>query len=329
MSAPVERARPGRRRRRCCRGGTPAGPRPPARSPRRPPRRAGPTPPGGAPRRSPSPPARSPTPVQNASASPTQCAWTAARSSPASHGSATAAPAWQYHAGEVSKARGSAASRSGQPVDAVPHVAPGVPAGLVRHDPVPAGVAPRARPPRAGRAATCSPRRRRRRPSRAGSAASPATAWRRAPRACPRAGGAQGVEVDAAPVGGLHHADGDDVELGVPAPRAASSSASTTLTPRTACAANGNETLVNSPSATSTRAPAGTLAAISPTSADTDAADRHPVRRHPDEVGERARRRGDGRVEVGRPRGAAAPVVDRGRPPRRRRRPVGRRRSPC
>ena len=46
---------------------------------------------------------------------------------------------------------------------------------------------------------------------------------------------------------------------------------STTLTPRAVCAANGNETLVNSPSATSTRAPAGSAAATSPISADTDA----------------------------------------------------------
>ena len=41
--------------------------------------------------------------------------------------------------------------------------------------------------------------------------------------------------------------------------------------PRAACAANGQLTLVNSPAATSTRAPSGTLAAISPTSDDTDA----------------------------------------------------------
>ena len=40
--------------------------------------------------------------------------------------------------------------------------------------------------------------------------------------------------------------------------------------------------------------------------------DRDPVHRHPDQVGERGTARGDGRVEVGRPRGAAAPVVDRG-----------------
>ena len=50
-----------------------------------------------------------------------------------------------------------------------------------------------------------------------------------------------------------------------------SSGHSTTVTPRYACAANGNETLVNSPAATSTRAPSGSAAATSPTSGETDA----------------------------------------------------------
>ena len=44
---------------------------------------------------------------------------------------------------------------------------------------------------------------------------------------------------------------------------------SVTVTPRPACAANGQLTLVNSPAATSTRVPSGTLAATSPTSAET------------------------------------------------------------
>ncbi len=43
------------------------------------------------------------------------------------------------------------------------------------------------------------------------------------------------------------------------------------MTPRPLCAANGQLTLVNSPRATSTRAPSGTLAASSPTSGDTPA----------------------------------------------------------
>src|SRR6185312_13946247 len=48
-----------------------------------------------------------------------------------------------------------------------------------------------------------------------------------------------------------------------------SSSACTSVTPRPDCAANGHVTLVNSPAATSTLAPSGTLAASNPTNADT------------------------------------------------------------
>ena len=54
-------------------------------------------------------------PVRTASASPTQCARTAARSRPASQGSTAAAPTWENHAGDASNRRAESASRRGSP----------------------------------------------------------------------------------------------------------------------------------------------------------------------------------------------------------------------
>ena len=89
----AERGRPrGRRRRRCCRGGTPAGPPRRARSTATPAAASRCQRVRAADRDDRRSRRRQPHPARSASARPAQCARTAARSSPASHGSATAAP---------------------------------------------------------------------------------------------------------------------------------------------------------------------------------------------------------------------------------------------
>jgi hypothetical protein len=89
--------------------------------------------------------------------------------------------------------------------------------------------------------------------------------------------------------------------------------------PRPAWAAKGNETLVNSPSATRTRAPSGTAAATSPTSAETNPPT--AIRSTGTRAGRR-RRRAQRRLP-GQNQRAARPPAARPRPHRPRRPPRG------
>ena len=199
------------------RGGTPAAPRPPGAPPRPRRRRAAPSRPGGGPRRSPSPRARRPRPAQNASASPTQCACTAAA---VQHPPATAARP-RRPPGSTTRARcrrparrrrGAAAGRRRWPTGRPRRTSP----PWCGHDrPAGAQRQPR-RATRAEQPLVAAPPRRRRRSDRSASSQPSGLGGVEHHAGAAGAGGPQRVEVGDPAVGGLHHADRDDVVVGGP-----------------------------------------------------------------------------------------------------------------
>ena len=131
------------------------------------------------------------------------------------------------------------------------------------------------------------------------------------PRAA-RLRGAQGVQVDEAAVGGLHHADRDDVVLGRPLPQLVQLGLHQRDAPP---GLRGERPRHARELARSHEHPGavGDARREQPHQRGHRSADRHPRGRHPDEIGEPAAGACGGLVEVGRAAAAGAPALYRRR----------------
>jgi secondary thiamine-phosphate synthase enzyme len=125
-------------------------------------------------------------------------------------------------------------------------------------------------------------------------------------------GGAQRVQVDAAPIGGLHDADRDDVAFGGALPQLVELGLDQRDAPAGLRAERPGDARELACRNEHPRA-VGHARREQPHQRRHRPADRHPRRRHPDEVGERATADRCGLVEVGRAAPAGAPGVHRGR----------------